>query len=298
MDIRSLQQFLMLAKTLNFTQAAEKCFVTQPTLSRNIANLEKELGIPLFRRNRKNVQLTSEGQNLLRHVRRIVEEYEQMLEKTDAYRSGSKGSLKIGYNSYPFILQICMQAVEHLGQNNPDIDVQVLFGGNRENFQGLLEDRLDGVFMLDCGLDAKYPALLREWVAPSRPYALLCHNHPLAERESIALRELAGQPMIMVSREDNPDLFDFRLHHFLQSGVRMQDIVYASSIKDLMVMVSRGQGVGVLNEDGHLNTIESVRPVAIAEGMPPLQLSFVWKKGRNNPCVRRFVESLRKVRQA
>lgn len=295
MEIRSLQQFLMLAKTLNFTQAAEKCFVTQPTLSRNIANLEKELGVPLFRRSRKTVQLTSEGQNLLRHARRIVAEYEQMLEKTDAYRSGSKGSLKIGYSSYPFILQICMQAVEQLGQLNPDIDVQVLFGGNRENFQSLLADQLDGVFLLDCGLETKYPTLLRERVAPSRPYALLCHTHPLAGRASIALRELAGQPMIMVNREDNPDLFDFRLHYFLQSGIRMQDILYAPSIKDLMVMVSLGQGVGVLNEDGHLNTIESIRPVAISEGMPPLQLSFVWKKGQNNPCTRRFVESLRRV---
>ncbi len=296
MEISSLQQFLVLAKTLNFTQAAERCFVTQPTLSRNIANLEKELGVQLFRRNRKAVLLTEEGQDLLRHVYRIVEEYEQILAKTGPYRSGSKGNLKIGYSSYPYILGICMEAVEQLGKLSPDIDVQVVFGGTRENFLRLLDDQLDGVFMLDYGLAEKYPELSREPIAPSRPYALLSHNHPLAQQKQITLRELSGQPFIMINREDNPDLFDFRLHHYLQSGIRPEDIIYAPTIKDLMVMVSREQGVGVLNEDGHLNTIGSVKPVAISEGIPSLQLSFIWKKRVNGQCMSRFIDTLRKVR--
>ena len=61
MEISALQQFLVLAETLNFTQAAEKCFVTQPTLSRKIAVLENELGVRLFVRSRKSVMLTAEG---------------------------------------------------------------------------------------------------------------------------------------------------------------------------------------------------------------------------------------------
>lgn len=295
MEISSIRQFLVLAEKLNFTQAAEKCFVAQPTLSRNIASLEKELGVQLFIRNRRSVQLTQEGQTLLRHARRIVEEYEQLVAKAGEYHAGCKGELKIGYSSYPFILGVCMETIEKLGCLNPGIDVQVVFGSTRENFLDLLRDRLDGVFVLDCGIAEKYPELRCERVAPSRAYALVCHNHPLAQRESIALHELAGQPMIMINREDNPDLFDFRLQHYLQSGIRMQDILYAPTIKDLMVLVSRGLGVAVLNEDGHLNTIGAIKPVAVSEGIPPLQLSFVWKKQSGGQCMRRFVESLRRV---
>lgn len=100
MEISALQQFLVLAETLNFTQAAEKCFVTQPTLSRKIAVLENELGVRLFVRSRKSVMLTAEGSALVEHARRIVSEYEEILSITDPYRRGIGGSLKIGYSSY------------------------------------------------------------------------------------------------------------------------------------------------------------------------------------------------------
>lgn len=295
MEISSLQQFLALAQALNFTQAAEQCFVTQPTLSRNIANLEKELGVQLFRRNRKTVTITAEGQELLQHVYRIVEEYEQILAKTSPYRTGEKGNLKIGYSSYPYILSICMEAAERLEKLCPELGIEVIYGEIKENFHKLLNDQLDGVFMLDCGLE-KHPELSWEQVSPSLPYALLNHKHPLAQRKSVSLRDLSEEPFIMVNREDNPDLFDFRLKQYLQNGIRKENIIFVTGIKELMVMVSREQGVAVLNEDGHLNTIESIIPVAIADGLPPLHLCFVWKKRMHGPCMNRFVETLRKIR--
>ena len=121
MEISALQQFLVLAETLNFTQAAEKCFVTQPTLSRKIAVLENELGVRLFVRSRKSVMLTAEGSALVEHARRIVSEYEEILSITDPYRRGIRGSLKIGYSSYPFMLNIYMEVEERIKQRYPGI---------------------------------------------------------------------------------------------------------------------------------------------------------------------------------
>ena len=283
MEISALQQFLVLAETLNFTQAAEKCFVTQPTLSRKIAVLENELGVRLFVRSRKSVVLTAEGSALVEHARRIVSEYEEILSITDPYRRGIGGSLKIGYSSYPFMLNIYVEVEERIKQRYPEIRTQITYGEFSENLEMLREDQIDGIFILDCGLD-KYPELAWEQVAPSRAYILVNHNHPLAGRERIFLEELTEEPFIVSNRENYPELFDFRIR-------------YARNVKDVMVMVSRGEGVAVLNEDGQIDTIGTIHAIPLADAVPPVHLVFVWKKKKQSSCIGKFVEILREVQR-
>lgn len=296
MEISALQQFLVLAETLNFTQAAEKCFVTQPTLSRKIAVLENELGVRFFVRSRKSVMLTAEGSALVEHARRIVSEYEEILSITDPYRRGIGGSLKIGYSSYPFMLNIYMEVEERIKQRYPEIRTQITYGEFSENLEMLLEDQIDGIFILDCGLD-KYPELVWEQVAPSRAYILVNHNHPLAGRERIFLEELTEEPFIVSNRENYPELFDFRIRYCMEKGIRPENIRYARNVKDVMVMVSRGEGVAVLNEDGQIDTIGTIHAIPLADAVPPVHLVFVWKKKKQSSCIGKFVEILREVRR-
>ena len=297
MEISALQQFLVLAETLNFTQAAEKCFVTQPTLSRKIAVLENELGVRLFVRSRKSVMLTEEGSALVEHARRIVSEYEEILSFTDPYRRGIMGSLKIGYSSYPFMLNIYMEVEERIKQRYLGIRTQITYGEFNENLEMLLEDQIDGIFILDCGLD-QYPELAWERVAPSRAYILVNHNHPMAGRKRIFLEELTGEPFIVSNRENYPELFDFRLRYCMEKGIRPENIRYARNVKDVMVMVSRGEGAAVLNEDGQIATIGTIRAIPLADEVPATNLVFVWKKKNQSSCIGKFVEILREVRQA
>lgn len=296
MEISALQQFLVLAETLNFTQAAEKCFVTQPTLSRKIAVLEKELGVRLFVRSRKSVMLTAEGSALVEHARRIVSEYEEILSITDPYRRGIKGSLKIGYSSYPFMLNVYMRAEELIKERYPEIRMQITYGEFSENLEMLLEDQIDGIFILDCGLE-KYPELSWVQIAPSRPYVLVNHNHPLAGRERVSLEDLTEEPFIVSNRETYPELFDFRIRYCMENGIRPENMRYARNVKDVMVMVSRGEGVAVLNEDGQINTIGTIRAIPLADPVPPVHLVFVWKKQKQDSCIRKFVEILREAQK-
>ena len=296
MEISALQQFLVLAETLNFTQAAEKCFVTQPTLSRKIAVLENELGVRLFVRSRKSVMLTAEGSALVEHARRIVSEYEEILSITDPYRRGIGGSLKIGYSSYPFMLNIYMEVEERIKQRYPEIRTQITYGEFSENLEMLREDQIDGIFILDCGLD-QYPELAWEQVAPSRAYILVNHNHPLAGRERIFLEELTEEPFIVSNRENYPELFDFRIRYCMEKGIRPENIRYARNVKDVMVMVSRGEGVAVLNEDGQIDTIGTIHAIPLADAVPPVHLVFVWKKKKQSSCIGKFGEILREVQR-
>ena len=76
MDIRGLKYFISAAECLNFTRAAKECFITQTAMSQHIANMEKELGFQLFRRNNRNVELTTAGRDFYEQMKAVVHSYD------------------------------------------------------------------------------------------------------------------------------------------------------------------------------------------------------------------------------
>ena len=105
------------------------------------------------------------------------------------------------------------------------------------------------------------------------------------------------EPFIVSNRENYPELFDFRIRYCMERGIRPENIRYARNVKDVMVMVSRGEGVAVLNEDGQIDTIGTIHAIPMADAVPPVHLVFVWKKKKQSSCIGKFVEILREVQR-
>ncbi|HSJ68634.1 MAG TPA: LysR family transcriptional regulator, partial [Anditalea sp.] len=97
MDLRQLRYFLTLADELHFGRAAEKLFIVQPALSKQIQGLEKELNVLLFKRNKRKVELTNAGKYFRDEVNQIVEKLERVKNQTRLIQEGDKGELRIGY---------------------------------------------------------------------------------------------------------------------------------------------------------------------------------------------------------
>ena len=112
-----------------------------------------------------------------------------------------------------------------------------------------------------------------------------------------SLEDLTEEPFIVSNRENYPELFDFRIRYCMERGIRPENIRYARNVKDVMVMVSRGEGVAVLNEDGQIDTIGTIHAIPLADAVPPVHLVFVWKKKKQSSCIGKFVEILREVQR-
>lgn len=103
MELRHLRYFIAVSDALNFTRAAEKMRVAQPALSKQVHDLEDEIGVDLFRRSQRGVTLTAEGKLFLDEARRIVADVDDAVKKTQALARGESGELNIGYASAPTI---------------------------------------------------------------------------------------------------------------------------------------------------------------------------------------------------
>lgn len=99
MDIRGLKYFISAAECLNFTRAAKECFITQTAMSQHIANMEKELGFQLFRRNNRNVELTTAGRDFYEQMKAVVHSYDNAVRHSQNLSSGGEGSVVVAVPS-------------------------------------------------------------------------------------------------------------------------------------------------------------------------------------------------------
>lgn len=193
MELRVLGYFLAVAREENFTRAAERLHVTQPTLSRQIADLEEELGVKLFTRRNHSIVLTEDGMLLKRRAQEMITLADKTKRDFLYKEENLEGTVTIGSGEFlsTGILTDCMAAFQ---KKYPLVRYEV-YSGNAENIRDGIERGL-----LDLGLMTE-PIDIRKYEFISMPVreewgALVREDSPLAEKESITPKELVGAPLI------------------------------------------------------------------------------------------------------
>lgn len=197
MELRVLQYFLMVAREENITRAAELLHITQPTLSRQLMQLEEELGVTLFHRGKRHITLTDDGMLL----RRRAEELVSLAEKTVAELSHTgetlSGTVAIGSGEY--------QSTAFLGAliadfqcAHPEVRFQI-YSGNADNIQERIAHGLLDLALLQEPVDISRYSFLRlpvqeEWGA------YIPEAHPLAKKSAVAPQDLASERLYLPER--------------------------------------------------------------------------------------------------
>ncbi len=232
-----LRYFLAVIDEGNFSRAAERCNVSQPTLSVGIAKLERLLDRPLFNRDNRRVALTPEGVELATRARRIEAEFQAAEQVRGAQRS--RRTLRLGMlHSIPRhwfaeIARLC-------GRAGGDLRVEFVEGRERDLLERLGRGRLDIALTLIRTGDSRFPTepLLTE------SYALaMAENHPLAARIVIEPEELAGE--VMIVRRHCEALAETS-RHFTQRGVRPFFAARTYDEDRAMLLVQSGVGITVM----------------------------------------------------
>lgn len=199
MDIRSIRYFLEVAQELNITRAAENLHMAQPPLSRQIQLLEQELGVKLFHRDRKRLQLTEEGLLLKNRGEQIL----TLMEKTETeireFRHGVAGTLYIGSveGRGPYLLS---KWIADFRKRYPEVQYN-LWNGSSDDVTSRLNKGLCDLALIVEPFDSESFDSIR---VSSEPWAaMIPGNHPLASGESkeVNLKELVGHPLIIPSRK-------------------------------------------------------------------------------------------------
>ncbi|MBI1357503.1 MAG: LysR family transcriptional regulator [Acidobacteria bacterium] len=271
MTLQDLKYLVALADLGSFREAAERCFVTQPTLSTQLKKLEAHLGLHLAERTNKSVRLTPEGAAVVERARRMLEIADEIEELAKELRDPFSTPVRIGMIATlgPYLLPHLLPALE---AELPELKI-VLQEGLTDDLLAALEDhRLDCVLLAlplrRSGLEAR--ALFEE------PFWFACRaDHPLAARARIRPSDLAGEPMLLLA--EGHCLRDQALS-ICNSGQGTEQADYrATSLETLRNLVQGGFG-STLAPQLALGALQGLCAVPMQAGAASRTVGLAWRK--------------------
>jgi LysR family hydrogen peroxide-inducible transcriptional activator len=273
--IRQLEYLVALAETENFGRAAEQCFVTQPALSAQMAQLEKTLGIDLIERGRK-ATLTPAGEAAVARAREILEDLRRLRDETGSFLSPLTGRIRLGAlpTVAPYLLPSAMPA---LRQAYPRMQLELHEAPARELAAAFASGSMD-LLLTTLGEDL---GPTEEWKIMEDPFLLLApESHPLHTRRSLAQADLVGQPLLLLEGGHglNPQILEACA---LRAGPNASDF-RASSLRTLVGMVASGIGITLMPElaaDAEVREGSGLKLSRFETPEPKREIGLVWRRG-------------------
>ena len=252
MELRHLRYFVGVAETENVSRAALKLHISQPAVSRQVRDLEDEIGLPLLKRSGKSVSLTQAGRTFLIEARAILARTDEALRNVRALDSQQRIDLHVGFSSegIDHLFHMILNAYNYA---MPRIRVRLHDARVEDNVNALLAGKLELAFIFV----APKPGALRglRFLELSREHIRLavCPTHPLARRRSLSIEEAARQPFIVLVPERFPDYHWFIDAVFASSKSKPTVVEECDSVAGLISGVEAGRGVGLAGDRfGHI----------------------------------------------
>lgn len=274
--LRQLEYFVAAAEAESLTEAALSLPLSQSALSTAIARFERSLGVQLFMRHHaRGLTLTPAGAAILGDARRLLAQADELKATAADLGGGLSGRLVVGCFSTiaPLVLP---RVFDEFARLYPEVQVEHFEADFDVLERGILEGTCEVAILYDHGLS---PQIAREVLAEVPPYALLAADHPLAGRDSLSLRELAGEPLILL---DNANARDYYRLLFATVGIE-PEIRYGTSTSAMVrSLVSRGLGFSILNAPPPRDSVVEGRPLAaipLSDDVPPLTVMLVHPSG-------------------
>lgn len=200
MQLQQLRYVLEAADKKSFSAAAKSLFLSQPSLSQQIANLEQELGITLFIRHSKSVSLTDAGEQFVRSARRIVNQTEQLCDNMKKYRTLEKGTLKIGMLWIAGYLNLSRIITEYHCRY-PSITYHLDVQGSSTLLRMLLSRDLQAAFIISCDQELSAEEFYCRRIMDDQYVAVISSENPLSRKEVLHFHDLESENIIMPARE-------------------------------------------------------------------------------------------------
>ena len=242
MNLRHLRYFLAVGEASNFSKAAAQLRVAQPALSRQIRDLEEEIGVELLRRSPRGARLTAEGRLFLEEVRQLLKRSDESVEKVRALVRGEYSELQVGYR-FP-TMAILPPALAAFRKAMPGVKVLLNELSGDELIAGLRNGMLELAIMLQPASE-QIAGIEFESLRTDPYYVALTAAHPFARLKSIPLEMVATEPLIGLSRRDFTEYYRNLDRIFAPTGVKPHIAVECDSRNSLIIEVEARRGIAL-----------------------------------------------------
>ena len=297
MELRHLRYFVAVAEELHFGRAAARLHIAQPPLSRQIRDLEREVGAPLFERVPRGVELTAAGAAFLPEARLTLAQAERARRTAQRAARGEIGRLRVGFVEAAIYSGVLPDVLGFFRMHLPNIGLSLFEMDSVQQAAAFREGRID------LGILHSPPPDADRWLRTEPVYtdpliAAVPHTHRLAARRRLALGDLAAEPFVLFPRPVAPALYDDIIARCRSAGFSPRVVQEAAGWHMLAGLV--GAGVGATFVPRSLTSFQQpevvyrpVRDLSVDMGM-----QAVWKRGDASPVRERFVTALRAVARA
>ena len=288
MELRHLRYFIAIGEEQHYGRAARRLRVAQPALSRQIQDLEEELGFELFERLPRGVRLSLAGQLFLEDARRILLEISDAATRAGRVARGLSGTLRIGFTENSCWRGAAPESFRRFRELQPDAELQLQPSASAEQIEAIRSGRLDAGFVnfmpkSDPELDQLPVAIQRvELAAPK--------GHPLTTLKTLRLRNLTDAPFIWFPRWSSPAFYDRMMRECYRGGLKSPRIVQEGlNEATILSLVSSGLGVGWVLGTARWRCPETIIVLPVADLNMPLTLALVWRRDNASPLLAKFV---------
>lgn len=287
-ELRQIRQFMAVAETLNFRQAADNLAIAQPALSRGIQLLEHQLGVILFDRNNRRVELTAAGAVFLEGCRLLLADLEETVRQTQKAARGDLGRLAIGYTDFA-ITGVLPGLLDTFRRQYPDIAVELIYGSTQEQQEALACRKIDIAFLTS---PLHSEAIEQLPVQVDRFMAVLPERHPLAGKTAVDIHELADEPFVVgvMARWQH-----FRRHLdalCLQAGFQPRIVQEAYNSEGIFGLISANIGITIHLECASNYMRTGVVMLPLTGTSATVVTEAAWLKKDVSPVLRRFIDAL------
>ncbi len=292
MELRHLRYFVAVGEEQHYGRAAQRLRVAQPALSRQIQDLEVELGFQLFDRLPRGVKINAAGALFLKEARGILQQVSDAAARARRVASGQSGTLRVGFVESVSWHGLVPASFRQFRGRQPDAELQLRPASSSEQFAAIVSGELDAGFAF--AIAAAGGELARLETGVLNLVLAAPKGHPLTRRKSVRLRDLKDADFVWFPRKESPAFHDRLMRECFRGGLESPRIVQeAVNEATLLSLVSCRLGVAFVSDAARWRCPRSVTLLPVKDLRVPLPLVLAWRKDNTSPLLANFIADVR-----
>lgn len=291
MELRHLRYFVAVAEELHFTRAADRLNMAQPPLSQQIRQLESELGVQLFQRTKRQVQLTAAGKNFLKNVYKILIDLDKTCDSAQRAQKGEIGNIVVGFTGTA-TYDILPKLLQPYRSEFPFVDISVLQLSTTDQIQSLLNGEINiGILCAPI----KNSQLNFE-VIHQEPFIIaMPRNHPLASKSGpIEVQEFSKELFIMIPRNSGQIYYDTIINICHNAGFSPNITQEVHELHTSISLVAAGMGVALVPDSIQNLRVRGITYRQLKNSVSTLKTALAWRDDETSPLVHTFIALAKK----
>src|SRR5882724_8570718 len=288
MELRHLRYFVAVGEDEHYGRAAQRLRVAQPALSRQIQDLEQEIGFKLFDRLRRGVKISSAGKLFLDDVRQILQQVNEATTRARRVARGQLGTLRVGFTENASWHGVVPDSFRQFRERYPDAELQLNPLTSLEQLEAVRSGRLDAGFIYNMPrADRELDQVGVGWhkIALAAP-----KGHPLSKLRKLRLRDMVDASFVWFPRRESPAFYDSLMNECFRGGLKTPRIVQEGlNESTILSLVLHGMGVGWVNGTARWRCPEGVVIMSVVDLDMPLPLALVWRRDNTSPLLANFI---------